>query len=351
MRVLTLCILIALAPSLAHAQAPVLVPIPDSLSGPQRDELANRRSALEAQWAALRSRVESHNQKCGKVPANTPLANECSQQMKLLQAEIGKYIEAVKAFNQMIGQLAATPSQSGALGLLSERDELDLGRKMAKESEGRMTFVTDSRVMTYVQGLVDRLARGSTRSSIAYTVKVCNDCALPACFFACSFPGGYIYINSALIRSLSNEAELAAVLAHEVAHVAARHQAQNLDDYARAAGIGVLVGGPIWPVVQSAVFTKFKRDQEKEADRFALEILYQTRIKPTGLITFFEKIRRVRIASSTLDAAHEAYFSSHPSEQERIQNLEPLLADPRFNQIRELDSADFRTVRSRLTSP
>lgn len=141
------------------------------------------------------------------------------------------------------------------------------------------------------------------------------------------------------------------MFAHEVAHVAARHQSQNMDDYARATGVGVVLGGPVWPLVQSALFMKFKRDQEREADRLAVEILYQARIKPTGLVTLFERIRRTRPRPGILEAVHDIYFSSHPSEQERIQNLGPLLADPRFNEVHVTDSAEFHAVQRRLTLP
>ncbi len=86
----------------ANAQVPDLVPIPVRLDGHHREELANRRSQLEAQWNILVSKVEDHNRKCGKVPANTPLANECRQRMSSLQGEITAHIEAVKSFNNMV---------------------------------------------------------------------------------------------------------------------------------------------------------------------------------------------------------------------------------------------------------
>lgn len=97
----TLAAVVTLSP-LAHAQVPDLVPIPVNLDGHHREELAARRAQLEAQWNILVSKVEDHNRKCGKVPANTPLANECRQRMSSLQGEIAAHIEAVKSFNNMV---------------------------------------------------------------------------------------------------------------------------------------------------------------------------------------------------------------------------------------------------------
>jgi hypothetical protein len=97
----TLGAVLTLSP-FANAQVPDLLPIPVRLDGHHREELAARRSQLEAQWNILVSKVDDHNQKCGKVPANTPLASECRQRMSLLQGEIAAHIEAVKCFNGMV---------------------------------------------------------------------------------------------------------------------------------------------------------------------------------------------------------------------------------------------------------
>lgn len=91
----------ALSP-FANAQVPPLDPIPESLSGPEREELEKRGSKLEDHLTALHLKVTSHNQKCGKVPAKTPLAEECRQAQAALKAEITAYAEQVKSFNQML---------------------------------------------------------------------------------------------------------------------------------------------------------------------------------------------------------------------------------------------------------
>jgi predicted Zn-dependent protease len=260
------------------------------------------------------------------------------------------YCRCVDGYVNVGGRCEPVPTTPGQ-PLLSEERERELGRLMSADLNARMTFVTDPRVTAYVQGLVDRLARGSTRTGVAYEVRVCDNCVVPACFIACSLPGGAIYINRGFIRSLGSEAELAGVLAHEVGHVSARHQAQNLDDRVRAVGLSALLAGPVWPLVQEAVYMKFKRDHEREADRLAVEMLYQARIKPTGLIVVFDRIRQMRPTPGVVEAIRETYLASHPSEQERIANLEPLLADPRFNTIPPGSSAEYHAVQRRLATP
>lgn len=91
----------ALSP-FANAQVPELLPIPHRLDGHHREVLAMRRSQLAAQRDILVSKVEDHNRKCGKVPANTPLANECRQRMSALQGEIVAHNKAVKSFNDLV---------------------------------------------------------------------------------------------------------------------------------------------------------------------------------------------------------------------------------------------------------
>ncbi len=239
-----------------------------------------------------------------------------------------------------------------AAPLLSDAEEHDLGLKLAAQLDAKMTFFTDATVTAYLQDLVDRLARHSGRAGVTYRVRVCDDCALAVCGAACSLPGGVIYIHRAFIRRyVRSEAELAGVLAHEIGHIAGRHKTQVLEDHARAVGLGVLLAGPLWPLAEKAVYMKFQRDKEMDADRRAVEMLYRTGLKPSGLITVMDRWRRARTAPGVGAAVYEAYFGSHPSDAERIRALEPLLADPRFNAIPPGSSAQYHAVQRRLATP
>ena len=250
--------------------------------------------------------------------------------------------------------IAPGPSSGPAIAsLMSETEEAELGRRSAAALEGTMTFVTDPRVTAYVEGVFNRIVRHSPRPGVAYRVRVCINCGDRVCAVACSLGGGSIYVSTRFIRLASHEGELAAVLAHEVGHVAARHYAE--DDEFRATAVAVLNGGPIWPIVRRALAMKYSRDNESEADRLAIEMLYRAGIRPTALTTSFEKLRREeeaarlsRTSPNLVDPFAGAYFSTHPSLPERMSSIAPLLADPRFNTLPTNNSPDFQTAQSRL---
>jgi predicted Zn-dependent protease len=253
--------------------------------------------------------------------------------------------------------IAAAPSSQPAIAsLISETEEAELGRRSAAALEGTMTFVTDPRVTAYVEGVFNKIVRHSPRPGVAYRVRVCINCG--ACGVACSLGGGSVYVSTRFIRLVSHEGELAAVLAHEVGHVAARHSARGFDDAFRATAVAVLNGGPIAPIVQRALSMKYSRDNESEADRLAVEMLYRAGIRPTALTTSFEKLRREeerarlgRTSPTLVDPFAAAYFSTHSSLPERMSSIAPLLADPRFNTLRTNNSPDFQTAQSRLPPP
>lgn len=348
---LFLPILISLSLSLASAQVPQLSSVPEGLSAQVHEELMRSKSTLQAKWKLLRYKVEMHNQRCRSVPADTPLAAECRQAMGQLQAEIALYMRSVEKFNLNVKEAIDKAKVSP---LLSEKQEVELGLEMALLMDSKVILVTDPQVASYTQLLLERLANRSTRPGLRYTVKVVQRGNINA--FA--LPGGYIYVHSGLVWASSNESELAGVMAHEIAHVAARHHATEIHKIAKSIGAGIIAGALTGPVtgfgllsqqmIQESAYLKFTRDEEREADRLAVEMLYQAGIKPTGLITLFEKLRRQHTKKPGF---FDTFFSTHPSHEERIRDLAPLLADPRFNEIRHLDSAEFQNIRARLVSP
>jgi hypothetical protein len=286
-------------------------------------------------------------------------ARELIEQNKKKLADAEARLKEAQTWLEMVEGLIASESKAAPYSLPDEHEIL-LGRKRAQELERGIAFVDDRQVNTYMQGLVRQLAVHSTRSHLPYTIKVVRCSKINAY----SLPGGYLYVNSGLVEAASNESELAAMLAHEVAHVAARHSSREIANIARSVALGIEVGALTGPLtgfglltqrmVQESAYFKFSREQEREADRLAVEILYRAGIKPTGLVTLFEKLRR---GPSRKPTTNERCLpipsdpSSHPSPAERMQNIAPLLADPRFHQTHRVDSPEFHSVRSRLVSP
>jgi len=165
-----------------------------------------------------------------------------------------------------------------------------IGKRLAKKYESRHRLVLDSTVNNYVNRIVQDIVRHSD-TKIAVTVKVVMNDEVNAY----NLPGGFIYVNSGLVLATDDEASLACMLAHEVAHVAARH------------GVKYLVRSARLAAPESRM--KFYRRLEREADLLALEYVSLAGYDPTAFVRFFEKVRKQRLASITRD---------HPSLQERI---------------------------------
>jgi predicted Zn-dependent protease len=229
--------------------------------------------------------------------------------------------------------------------------EIALGKQMAAEVEREARLVDDPVVSEYVNRLGQNLVRNST-AKVPFTIKVIDSEDVNA--FA--LPGGFMFVNTGLVLKADSEAELAGVLAHEIAHVAARHGTKQatrgeIINYASIPLIfmGGWAGYAARQAAQIAVpmgFLLFSRAMEAQADQLGLQYLYKSGYDPLAFVDFFEKIE-------TLEKKHPGViakaFSSHPmtnsrihAAQKEIQNeLQPL---PQY----VLDTSEFHDVRNRL---
>src|ERR1039458_9675467 len=199
--------------------------------------------------------------------------------------------------------------------------EIKMGKQYAMMVEQTARMVQDPVINEYVNRIGQNLVRNSD-AKVPFTIKVIDSDEINA--FA--LPGGFFYVNSGLILAADEEAELAGVMAHEIAHVAARHAMQQMTraQYARMATIPLIFVGS-WGVYEAAsmainlalplTFMKFSRDFESEADFLGVQYMYKTGYDPQAFITFFEKIEaKNKKQPGTLARA----FSSHPPTPDRI---------------------------------
>jgi predicted Zn-dependent protease len=229
--------------------------------------------------------------------------------------------------------------------------EMGLGKQMAEEVERQAKLVDDSAVTEYVNRLVQNVARNSD-SKIPFTIKVVDSDEVNA--FA--LPGGFMFVNTGLILHADNEAELAGVLAHEIAHVAARHGTRQatrgqLINYGTIPLIfaGGWAGYAIRQAVTLAVpmgFLKFSRNMETEADLLGLQYMYKSGYDPTEFVNFFERIETLE---KKRPGAVSKLFSTHPMTSDRIRNAQKtiqrdLKAEPQY----VVDTSEFHDVRTRL---
>jgi len=238
------------------------------------------------------------------------------------------------------------------VNLYSIEKEIGLGREMAQEVE-RETKLADDRVVTeYVSRLGQNLVRNSD-AKVPFTIKVIDSEEVNA--FA--LPGGFMFVNTGLIMRTENEAELAAVLAHEISHVAARHgtrQASRAQLFNYGSIPLIFMGGWAGYAIRQAVslavpmgFMKFSRSMESEADMLGLQYLYKSGYDPTEFVNFFERIQTVE---KKKPGSISRLFSTHPMTGDRIRAAQKeiqndLLPVPQY----VVDTSEFHEVRDRLT--
>ena len=239
----------------------------------------------------------------------------------------------------------------GGVNFYSIEREIALGAELAQEIEREAKFVDDPVISEYVNRIGQNLVRNS-EAKVPFTIKVIDSKEVNA--FA--LPGGFFYVNSGLILKADNEAELAGVMAHEIAHVAARHATKQatrgqIVNYASIALI--FVGGWAGYAAQQAAsiaipvtFMKFSRGMESEADRLGLQYADRTGYDPLALVDFFEKIQTLEKKQPGTIAR---VFSSHPMTGSRIDAAQKeiqrdLEAKPEY----VLDTSEFHRVKERL---
>jgi predicted Zn-dependent protease len=231
--------------------------------------------------------------------------------------------------------------------------EMALGRQLAAEVEMQSRIVTDPMVSEYVNRLGQNLVRNSD-AKVPFTIKVINNDEINA--FA--LPGGFFFVNSGLILAADNEAELAGVMAHEIAHVAARHATKTLTrgQLFNLASIPLIfIGGPVAYGVEQAAglgmpvsLLKFSRDDEREADLLGLEYQYASGYDPAAFVQFFEKLGKEQKHKMGFFAKA---FSTHPMTSDRIRLAQREIQDllPARKQY-VVDTSEFQDVKAHLAA-
>ena len=220
---------------------------------------------------------------------------------------------------------ATTPGRAAADALVPISDEVAMGRQMADELERELTMHPDPEVQRYVQQLGEQVVRSvpDRPKGLAFRFNVVDD---PSQINAFAIPGGGIYVYSGLLRAMENEAELVAVLSHEVAHVTRRHIAQRLvtaygiDAIAQLA-LGQnpgLLGQLVGAVAAQGFMLKYSRDHERDADEWGLRYMVRMDYDPHGFVTFFEKLAG--------DGPQlPEFLLTHPHADDRIDRIEALI--------------------------
>lgn len=237
------------------------------------------------------------------------------------------------------------------LNLYSIEKEIALGKALAQDVERQAKIVDDPVIAEYVNRVGQNLVRNSD-AKVPFTIKVVDSEEVNA--FA--LPGGFFFVNSGLILRAESEAELAGVMAHEIAHVAARHGTRQASrgQFVNLATIPLIfMGGWAGYGARQAAsvlipigFLSFSRGFEEEADLLGLQYMYKTGYDPTAFVDFFEKLQSME---KRKPGTMSKVFSTHPLTEDRIKNSqkniqEILKAKPEY----VVTTSEFDNVKGRL---
>jgi beta-barrel assembly-enhancing protease len=255
-----------------------------------------------------------------------------------------------KKKNSDVDNIGNRNINKGSINFISLDKEIAMGRQLAAEIERQVKLVEDPTINEYVNRVGQNLVRNSD-AKVPFTIKVVESDEINA--FA--LPGGFFYVNTGLILAADDESELAGVMAHEIAHVAARHgteQASKAELINFASIPLIFMGGVGGFALRQAAgflipmqFLQFSRKDESEADYLGLQYLYRTGYDPGAAVSFFEKLQA---KESAKPGSVSKMFSTHPPTGDRIEmskkNIELVLPDKEqyvvttseFNQVKSL---------------
>jgi predicted Zn-dependent protease len=239
---------------------------------------------------------------------------------------------------------------------VSTQQEVQLGQDYASQINAQLPIVQDAEINRYINVLGDSIARLSDDRSLDWHFYVVNSKEVNA--FA--VPGGFIYVNRGLIERAANLSQLAGVMGHEIAHVTERHSIEAMQK-SQTANVGVTLvcvllntcGDPVSQtainVAGGAYFARHSRQAETESDQQAVRYVMRAGIHPKGIPEMFRTLLDER---QRRPEGVEAWFATHPLEEDRIQHTQSLIdaIDDAILLTLTVDTPNFQTFKRRVAS-
>lgn len=235
---------------------------------------------------------------------------------------------------------------AGDFNLISIEEEWQLGAQLSQDVEKQVRLSNDAAANAYVRDLGNRIVRQAAPpfNQLPWEFHVVQDDSINA--FA--IPGGHVYVNTGLIKTADSASELAGVMAHEIAHVLARHSTEQLS---RQYGLSVIAGAVLGQnpgqltqiaaqIVAGGALARFSRDAEREADNIGIQAMAAAGFNPNGMASMFEKLLATRQGQP---GRLEQFFSTHPLTEDRIRDSRSraeqignrgITDEPQFQEIR-----------------
>jgi predicted Zn-dependent protease len=237
---------------------------------------------------------------------------------------------------------------------ISTQQEVQIGQQNAAQINAQLPIVQDPEVNRYLSLLGDSIAKLTARGDLDWHFYLVNS----EDFNAFAVPGGFIYINRGVVERSDQLDQMASVMGHEIGHVVRRHSVKQMEQM-QGANIGVTIGCVLTGVCNnqavaagvnvagSAVFAKFSRTDEAEADAEGIKNLVRAGIDPRGMTQMFEKLLEER---KSKPSGLDAWFTDHPLEEDRIRATEQEIAkiDPAILATLTKDTKAFHAFKSRV---
>lgn len=247
-------------------------------------------------------------------------------------------------FIASIGLSISTPAQAGIFSI-SQKQEIEVGQQAARDFESKYRVSRDRRLNSLVQGIGNNLARVSSRPDLPWTFKVLDDKSVNAV----ALPGGYIYVFKGLIDQVDGDRDiLAGVIAHEVAHVAAKHHTDMMEKQMTGGLlIGILLKGKtrdIASIFSNVYALKWTRNDEYESDRLGVRYAAQAGYDPYGLPRFLKMLQ------SQGGRGAPIWLSTHPSTGERVRRATQYASEAARTYGSSASRSSTRSTRSNRSS-
>jgi predicted Zn-dependent protease len=256
-------------------------------------------------------------------------------------------LAAAVAFAAVAAGCATNPvTGRQQLALVSEQQEIELGRQTDQQVVQQLGLYPDEELQRYVNTVGQRLARDSERPELPWTFRVVDDASVNA--FA--LPGGFIYLTRGILTHFNNEAEMAAVLGHEIGHVTARHSVQQISR-SQLASLGLGLGMIFVPELRNygdlaqtglgLLFLKYGRDAERQADDLGLRYMAGEGYDPNQMPSVFRTLERVGQVAG--QGRLPSWLSSHPAPADRARRIAGEVASLSTAGGGEIDRAEYMT--------
>jgi predicted Zn-dependent protease len=239
---------------------------------------------------------------------------------------------------------------------ISQQQEVQMGQEYAQQINAQLPIVQDPELNRYINVIGDSIARLTSRSDLDWHFFIVDAQEVSA--FA--VPGGFVYVNRGLIQRADQMDELAGVLGHEIGHVVRRHTVKQMEKQ-QGANVGITLAciltsicssqaaGAAINIAGGAVFARFSRQDEAEADDEGFKNTVRAGISPVGMVTMFQKLLEER---KNRPAGVEAWFLTHPLEEDRITAVQARINQIPPGELARLgtDSRNFHSFKARLQS-